>query len=151
AVKKFADPFDKLLGAVEKKRQALVGGKMDAQTYQVGDAAQAVQETLEDWRINGKVRRLWAGDASLWTGRDEGEWLGWLHVIEGQLEQAEQFKMIAEDMRKAGFKYALLLGMGGSSLCPEVLKRTFGKSAGFPELFVLDSTVPAQVKAIESR
>jgi transaldolase/glucose-6-phosphate isomerase len=151
AVQKFADPFDKLLGAVEKKRQALIGGKMDAQTYQVGEAAKAVAETLEDWRINGKVRRLWAQDASLWTGKDEGNWLGWLHVVEAEEELTEQLQMIADDVRKAGFKYAVLLGMGGSSLCPEVLKRTFGKAPGVPEFFVLDSTVPGQIKAVEQK
>jgi transaldolase/glucose-6-phosphate isomerase len=150
AVQKFSDPFDKLLGAVEKKRQALEKG-MSQQTYEVGDAAAAVQAGLEDWRANGKVRKLWAGDASLWTGKDEGNWLSWLHIVEGQREVAAQFTQVAEDVKNAGFKHALLLGMGGSSLAPEVWKKTFGAIKGAPELLVLDSTVPAQVKAFEKK
>jgi transaldolase / glucose-6-phosphate isomerase len=151
AVKKFCDPFDKLLGTIEKKRQALQGGKLARMSYAVGDAEKAVKATIEDWRAGGKVRRLWAKDASLWTGKDEGEWLGWLYIVDGQRDHPEELKKIAQDAKDSGFKHALLLGMGGSSLCPEVLKKTFGKIDGAPELFVLDSTVPAQVKAFESK
>jgi transaldolase/glucose-6-phosphate isomerase len=150
AVKKFSDPFDKLLGSVEKKRQALQRG-MAQQTYKVGEYTDAVTKGLEDWRVNGKVRRLWAGDASLWTGHDEGRWLGWLHVVEGQIFDGEHLTQVAEDVKAAGFTHALLLGMGGSSLAPEVWKKTFGKVAGFPELHVLDSTVPGQVRAFEKK
>src|SRR5579871_1403186 len=81
---------------------------------------------------NGKVRRLWAGDASLWTGEDEGKWTGWLHIAEQQLAQLETFERLAAEIKREKFKHALLLGMGGSSLCPEVLRMTFGKIAGFP-------------------
>jgi transaldolase/glucose-6-phosphate isomerase len=151
AVQKFADPFDKLLGAIEKKRQGLLGGALATQTHNVGEAVADVQKNLEDWRMNGKVRRLWAGDTALWSGTDEDQWLGWLNVVQEQREQGEEFRQFADDVRQGGFKHALLLGMGGSSLGPEVLKRTFGSVAGFPELLVLDSTVPAQVKSFEER
>jgi len=115
------------------------------------DLANAVAASLEDWRKNNKVTRLWQKDASLWTRSDESNWLGWLHIVEQQLKHAGAFKRIAEDVRKARFKHALLLGMGGSSLCPEVLRMTFGKIKGFPELHVLDSTDPVQIKAIEDK
>jgi transaldolase/glucose-6-phosphate isomerase len=150
AVKKFSDPFDKLLASVEKKRQALQRG-MASQTYAIGEYASAVDKTLEDWRVNGKVRRLWAGDTSLWSGQDEKDWLGWLHIVDGQREHDEHFPQIVEDVKATGFTHALLLGMGGSSLAPEVWKKTFGKIPGFPELLVLDSTVPAQVRAFEKK
>ena len=151
-VKLFADAFDKLLGAVSKKRQALRDGGAERQTAKLPAAIAAeVKATLEDWRINGKVRRLWAGDPSLWTGEDEGKWLGWLGITEMQLDCAVIFQGVAADIQKAGFTHALLLGMGGSSLCPEVLKMTFGKIPGFPELHVLDSTDPAQVLAFEKK
>src|SRR5580692_4082700 len=101
--------------------------------------------------MTGKVRRLWAHDAKLWTGSDESNWLGWLGITEDQLAHKQHLEEVAKDVKAAGFKYALLLGMGGSSLCPEVLKMTFGKIDGFPEMHVLDSTDPAQVKAIESK
>jgi len=101
-----------------------------------------------DWR-NGKIDRLWARDASLWTNTDEAKWLGWLDIVERQQKDLGAFRALAEDIRKAGFKYALLLGMGGSSLCPEVLAETFGKQDGFPRLSIVDSTDPAQVRAAE--
>jgi transaldolase/glucose-6-phosphate isomerase len=110
-----------------------------------------VQAALEDWRLNGKVRRLWARDATLWTGSDEASWLGWLGITDDQLAHLEHLREIAKDVQEAGFSHALLLGMGGSSLGPEVLKMTFGKQPGFPELHVLDSTDPAQVKAFEGK
>ena len=111
----------------------------------------AVKASLDDWKNNQKVQRLWKGDASLWTGTDENKWLGWLTIVDEQLAQIDALKSIAADIKKAKFKHALLLGMGGSSLCPEVLRLTFGKIKGFPELHVLDSTDPAQIKAIEKK
>src|ERR1700719_149938 len=110
-----------------------------------------VKASLEDWKQNDKVRRLWQRDAAVWTGSDESQWLGWLDIVATQLAQIEQFKKVAADVKKAKCKHAWLLGMGGSSLCPEVLHMTFGKIKGFPALHVLDSTDPAQIKAIEEQ
>jgi transaldolase/glucose-6-phosphate isomerase len=110
-----------------------------------------VKAAVAEFESGGKVRRLWQGDAALWTGEDEAKWLGWLDIVENQLTHPEVFEKLAEDIKSAGFKHALLLGMGGSSLCPEVLKMTFGKMACFPEMFVLDSTDPAQVKTFEKK
>jgi transaldolase / glucose-6-phosphate isomerase len=112
---------------------------------------QAVDEAIKDWQANHTMARLWRGDSSFWTGDDEDKWLGWLHVVEDQLAHVQQLADAAADAVKAGFTHALLLGMGGSSLCPEVLKITFGKQAGYPELHVLDSTDPAQIKSVESQ
>jgi transaldolase / glucose-6-phosphate isomerase len=123
---------------------------VNRQTYTLPEKlATDVNASLQDWKKNGKVKRLWQKDASLWTGTDEDKWLGWLDITEQQLEDIDKLKEIAADIKKAGFKNALLLGMGGSSLCPEVLRMTFGKAAGFPDLHVLDSTDPAQIKSIE--
>lgn len=141
----------KLLGAVERKRQSLLGGGLARQTHILGDAEREVQDTLSDWRVNGKVRRLWRGDTTLWSGAEEDRWLGWLHVVSGQIDHPEHIRSIVEDVKAAGFRHALLLGMGGSSLCPEVMRRTFGVVDGLPELLVLDSTVPAQVQAFAKR
>ena len=125
---------------------------VNKQTYSLPeDLANAVAASLEDWRRNNKVARLWKKDASLWTRSDESNWLGWLHIVEQQLTHVDAFQRIAEDVKKSRFKHALLLGMGGSSLCPEVLRMTFGKIKGFPELHVLDSTDPVQIKAIEAK
>jgi transaldolase / glucose-6-phosphate isomerase len=113
--------------------------------------ASAVTAALNDWKSNNKVARLWAKDASVWTGSDEGNWLGWLSVTEEQLANVSAFKELAAEVKKRKFKHVVLLGMGGSSLCPEVLRITFGKIKGFPEMHVLDSTDPAQIKALEKK
>jgi transaldolase / glucose-6-phosphate isomerase len=112
---------------------------------------QAVQSALKDWQTNNKMARLWRGDPSLWTGDDEDKWVGWLPIVEDQLAHLKQLNDAAADAPKAGFMHALLLGMGGSSLCPEVLKITYGRQPGHPELHVLDSTDPAQIKSIENQ
>ena len=111
--------------------------------------ASSVKSTIADWQSKGKVKKLWDRDASLWTGDDESKWLGWLDVVDEQKAQHEQLDKLAKEVRARGFEHILLLGMGGSSLCPEVLRMTFGRIPHFPTLHVLDSTDPAQVKAFE--
>jgi transaldolase/glucose-6-phosphate isomerase len=125
---------------------------VNRQTYTLPDKLESdVNASLQDWKKGGKAKRLWLKDASLWTGADEGKWLGWLDITERQIESVDALTEIAADIKKAAFKDALLLGMGGSSLCPEVLRLTFGKASGHPDLHVLDSTDPAQIKSIEER
>jgi transaldolase / glucose-6-phosphate isomerase len=151
-VKLFVEAFEKLLGAVDRKCILAIPTEVNRQTYQLpGNLLAAVNLSLEDWRLRGRVRRLWARDASLWTGADESSWLGWLGITEDQLAHQDQLREIAMEARTAGFTHALLLGMGGSSLCPDVMNRTFGKFQGHPEFFVLDSTDPAQVRSFEKK
>lgn len=119
-------------------------------TYTLGKGLQSEFDgALRDWLVNDKVRRLWARDSTLWSGSDEAKWLGWLDITERQLARLDVFDDFAADVRDGGFTHVLLLGMGGSSLCPEVLSETFGQQEGSPRLHVLDSTDPAQVKAFE--
>ena len=99
----------------------------------------------------GQGSKAWARDASLWTGTDEGQWLGWLGITKGQLAHIDGLKTISKQVKAGGFSHVMLLGMGGSSLGPEVMAKTFGKIAGYPELHVLDSTDPAQVKAFREQ
>jgi transaldolase / glucose-6-phosphate isomerase len=113
--------------------------------------AEGVKSSLADWKTNNKVARLWQKDPSLWTGTDEGKWLGWLTIVDEQLKEVANLKKLAAEIKKAKFRHAVLLGMGGSSLCVEVLRLTFGKFGGYPELHVLDSTDPAQIKAVEKK
>ena len=111
--------------------------------------AAAVKATVADWQSGGKIGRLWQRDATLWTGSDESNWLGWLDIVDEQVAQQDQLQKVAKEVQQRGFQHVLLLGMGGSSLCPEVLRMTFGRFTHFPTLHVLDSTDPAQVKAFE--
>jgi transaldolase/glucose-6-phosphate isomerase len=108
----------------------------------VGDAAAA-------WDAAGNTARLWAGDATLWTGSDEARWLGWLSAPAAAAKALPSLDAFAAEIRADGFSDVLLLGMGGSSLCPEVLAESFGPQPGSPRLHVLDSTDPVQVAALE--
>ncbi|PYN96000.1 MAG: hypothetical protein DMD91_23140 [Candidatus Rokuibacteriota bacterium] len=150
AVKLFADAFVKLIAAVSKRFAA--PALVKRQTFTLpADLDATVRSTMRDWQTGGKVRRLWARDATLWTGTDEAEWLGWMGITDDQIASIDHLHKIQAEVKSGGYSHALLLGMGGSSLCPEVLKMTFGTIAGFPELHVLDSTDPAQIKALETK
>ncbi|HKS85706.1 MAG TPA: bifunctional transaldolase/phosoglucose isomerase [Pseudolabrys sp.] len=150
-VQQFADAFDKLLGALAGKRAQLLGAKLNSQQIKLpDDLNKAVDATLKDWQRSGNVRRLWAGDARLWTGSDEDHWIGWLDIVASQRKRLGSLKEIADDVHGEGFMHAVLLGMGGSSLGPEVLGKTFGHQRGYPELIVLDSTDPEQICAVEA-
>jgi len=109
-----------------------------------------VDARLEAWAADGGTRRLFAGDASLWTNDDEASWIGWLPIVDQQLADLAPLLDIQRAVRAEPFTHAALLGMGGSSLCPEVWTRTFGTIAGSPALHVLDSTDPAQIRTLES-
>ena len=111
----------------------------------------AVEAASADWQANSKVARFWKKDSTLWTQDGEEKWLGWIDIVERQQRDLAAFAELAAEVRSAGFKSALLLGMGGSSLCPEVLAETFGPQSGFPALYIVDSTDPAQVKAVRDK
>ena len=111
----------------------------------------AVENGAADWTTNHKVDRFWKKDPSLWTRDGEEKWLGWIDIVEREQKDLSAFAALAADVKTARFKSVLLLGMGGSSLCPEVLAVTFGPQAGFPVLHIVDSTDPSQVKAARDK
>jgi transaldolase/glucose-6-phosphate isomerase len=151
AIRLFAEPFDKLLNSLDKKCKAVNWTRLNAQEIHLSAAhRQLVDAELDDWKLNSKVRRLWRRDASLWTRRDESQWLGWLGLVEEQRANLPQLMSAAADIRQH-FKHVVVLGMGGSSLCPEVLRITFGILPEAPILHVLDSTDPAQIAELEAQ
>jgi transaldolase/glucose-6-phosphate isomerase len=153
-VRLFADAFDTLLAAVEKntKRSGTPTPQVNRQSASLpADLDAAVKKNLNDWRATGKVRRLWHQDATLWTNEDEAKWLGWLGITDDQIANIAKLKALADEVRSGGFSEILLLGMGGSSLCPEVLALTFAQTPGFPRLHILDSTDPAQIRSVEKK
>jgi glucose-6-phosphate isomerase len=111
----------------------------------------ACDTAAADWNTNGKIERFWKKDPGLWTQKGEENWLGWTNIVERQQKDAQAFGQLAGDVKAAGFESVLLLGMGGSSLCPEVLSVTFGRQPGFPALHIVDSTDPAQIKSIRDK
>jgi transaldolase / glucose-6-phosphate isomerase len=151
-VKLFADAFDQLLTAVEKNSPRPATPKVNSETAKLpGDLDAEVKKNINDWRASGKVRRLWQKDASLWTNEDECRWLGWLGETDTQLANESKLKEFAAEVKAAGFTDILLLGMGGSSLCPEVLSLTYPEAPGFPRLHILDSTDPAEIRDVEKK
>ena len=147
----FGKAFDSLLAAVDRGRRSEITSVLDRQSYTLPQhLAGRISEVVADWQRSGKVRRLWARDATLWTGADENRWLGWLDVTDDQLAHIGPLKETAREIADSGVLHAVLLGMGGSSLGAEVIRQTFGTIKGFPELHVLDSTDPAQIAAAEA-
>ena len=111
---------------------------------------QSLDQAIDDWQAGDKVARLWARDASLWTGSDEADWLDWLTITRELRGSVDALDEALAFVREGGFRHAVLLGMGGSSLGPEVLQLTFGTQAGHPEWLIVDSTDPAQIRAVEA-
>ena len=150
-VQQFTDSFDKLFGAIARRRRTLHEG--DRARFAIGlgspELKTAFDEEIEVWRKEGRIRRLWAGDKILWTGIDEDKWLGWLNIVPEELADLDRLQSFADEIRKRGLTDLVLLGMGGSSLGPEVLAETFGPQSGWPRFHMLDSTDPAQIRAIE--
>lgn len=154
AVKAFVDPFEKLLKAIEEKRSVVVTSIVDRQSISPGEYTGAIQQTIKMMDEQQYVQRLWRKDASLWK-KDAAHQkiiqnaLGWLNVADTLLGKVGELKDFAERVWNDGYESVMLLGMGGSSLCPEVFRRTFQKIPGYPKLLVLDSTDPATVKSME--
>lgn len=113
--------------------------------------ATQVDAALAEWDQKRRSEKLWAKDASLWTGQDEGRWMGWLDLPSATRKLLPELQTFAQAVKVGGYAHVLLMGMGGSSLAPEVLSQTFGRQGGFPELLVLDSTDPQQIRSFEKR
>jgi transaldolase/glucose-6-phosphate isomerase len=148
-VQQFAKAADKLYGALAEKRQKLLNGSQLAQQISLDAAtSKMVQDELDVWTAQGNVRRLWAKDASLWTGADEAKWLGWLDIAARELADITGLKNFAAIVEQQKLSDVVLLGMGGSSLGADVLGLTFGSKEGWPALHVLDSTDPDQIRTV---
>ena len=147
-VKVFADAADTLYAAVAGKRAKFLGDRLAKLDASLPDALQkAFDARLQQATADAWSRRLWAGDAKLWTGSDEGKWLGWLPAARGEQVDEAALKALADEARS--YPDVVLLGMGGSSLGPEVIGRIL--SAGSPRLHVLDTTDPGQIATVEGQ
>ena len=120
-------------------------------SYSLGCFNKSIQKTLALWNRENWREKFWRGDPSLWSGVDEDHWVGWLNAVETQFGLCDDLTQIASEIRRAGFEDLLILGMGGSSLCSEILGKIFGRVKDYPNLHVLDSTVPAQIIRIAGK
>ncbi len=122
-----------------------------AAAMSLGDAESAAERRLARWTNENFGRRMWAKDYTLWAQKPDEitNRLGWLTLPEVMLKHGEELGQFVEEVRREGIHHVVLLGMGGSSLAPDVFQSTFGSARGYPELKVLDSTHPAAVRAVE--
>jgi transaldolase/glucose-6-phosphate isomerase len=122
------------------------GSMLNNFRYELPDELQQQLDAMtSEWNDDNKAARIWQKDASVWISEDEAKWLGWLGIVRSELGNVEKYRDFFVDI--AAFEQVLLMGMGGSSLCPEVLSMTFNR----PQFHILDSTDPAQIKAVEER
>jgi transaldolase/glucose-6-phosphate isomerase len=154
-VQKFIDPFDKLMKILAGKREQLLAEKRGLQRVIPGASKAELASALNSLNSKQFVRRLASKDAYLWTS-DPGvatsirDRLGWVDCPDKFKGSLEEIKNFATKVQAAEFKHVVLAGMGGSSLCPEVCRQTFGPLPGWPELIVLDNTDPASVRKVKS-
>ena len=146
----FVGSFDTLVESIEAKRDALLSGINERVEASLGKYADAVSAAIKEAEKGDVMRRIWRKDAALWKTEDEHQKiiknsLGWLNVADQMIGVEDELVAFAERIRAHDFKHVVVCGMGGSSLAPEVLRRTFGVQEGYPELLVLDSTDPDAV------
>ena len=154
-VKSFEESFASLADTIEARRDAAMRGLGDRVTFHLGDLVGTVDAAAQRADKEKFVERVWKKDATLWKNDDAhkkiiANALGWLPVAEAMLANVAEIRDFANSVRNE-FKFIVVLGMGGSSLCSEVTRRVFGKKDGWPALEILDSTVPEAVRALESR
>jgi transaldolase/glucose-6-phosphate isomerase len=150
----FAASFDQLVAALEKKRQSMMGVEPPRLELHLGKLQGRVQRRLKGWQGQQFSSRLWQKDYTLWSSTlvpEITDRLGWLELPRSMEQQVNELRAFADKAKADGIRHVVLLGMGGSSLAPEVFQQTFGNAPGYPELRVLDSTHPAAVKAVEAQ
>ena len=157
-VKAFADSFDKLLANIQEKQAQLTSLLTEAPPHPghnrlLGVESPEAASAMADLESRDVVNRIWHRDHTVWrSDPDEiSNRLGWLDVTDQMVEQMPNLMAFASEIRQEGYQHVVLLGMGGSSLGPEVLRQTFTPVTGYPELIVLDSTVPGQVANVTGR
>ncbi len=148
----FSDSFDSLLDTLEEKRHEIIHGKRTKQILELGRDQSRLGERLKSWKRANFTRRLWNKDPTLWFSEPVPEIkdrLGWLALPEIMHEKLEDLASFAHEVMEERIIHLVLLGMGGSSLAPEVFQKTFGYKKGYPGLFVLDSTHPEAIRSME--
>ena len=150
----FDQSYQHLLASLDEKRRTLLSGSVDRATWSLGPDAARVVQRLAIWQTERVGERFWKLDPTLWPAappRDVADRMGWLHLPEQMSEELGRLRTFADTVRAEGIRHVVVLGMGGSSLAPDVFGQLFGGRPGYPELHVLDSTHPAAVSALRGR
>lgn len=149
-LKGFVESFEKLMDNIEDKKARLMAQKHQHPGVSLGDYLPEVESALADLQRRQVISRIWSGDHTVWKPdpTEISNRLGWLTVSDTMYEQTTVLEALGREAREAGMRHAVVLGMGGSSLGPEVLRQSFGSTPGYPELLVLDSTVPDWVRSV---
>jgi transaldolase/glucose-6-phosphate isomerase len=151
-IEKFTNSFDKLLNSISHRRKVYFAEMLNTQVMVLPSMLQEkVDSTLIKWNLNRKMEMLWRGDSALWTGKSESEWMGWLNLVDDGILHLSLIQKFVEEIKNEGFTDILILGMGGSSLCPEVISGIFKPQINYPKLHILDSTDPEQIQEIEKK
>jgi len=152
-VRLFSDSFAALLGAIVYKQKLLESGGAERVVMALGSSQAAYDAALGQLATEDFLKRIWAHDATLWSSQADDadiikKSLGWLDIPQHMLEEVPGLRAFAKNAKES-FDAAVVAGMGGSSLAPDILADTFGRCDGFPKLMVLDSTCPAQIVELE--
>lgn len=150
----FAASYAQLLASLDARKKAILAGAIDPQVWNLGPAAKSVELRIQSWQDAHVGDRLWRGDPTLWPAAaapDVADRLGWLRLPETMRDALPALLKFAEEVRADGTRHVVVLGMGGSSLAPNVFRRIFGPREGYPELLVLDSTHPDAIREVQSR
>jgi transaldolase/glucose-6-phosphate isomerase len=154
-VRLFSDSFAALLGAIVYKQKLLASGGAQRVVFALGESQKAYDAALDQLASADFLKRIWAHDATLWSNDPDAiaiikKSLGWLDIQQHMLEEVPGLKSMAKDAAES-LGFAVVCGMGGSSLAPDILADTFGSYDDYPQLLVLDSTCPQQIKELEAR
>ncbi len=155
-VASFSKSFDSLEECINEKRESLLSGLAGRYGTSLGGLEPQVREGLRHVQSDQIVSRIWSKDGTVWkkepaVQKDITSWLGWLDVVSLMQGRADEIKSFAKEVVDAGYTSVVLLGMGGSSLAPEVIHRVLGAKEGYPRFYMLDSTDPGTVEAITRR
>jgi transaldolase / glucose-6-phosphate isomerase len=154
-VEKFVEPMDKLLEGIDEKREAIVTSRPPTIKASIPDDLEPrIAERVKRAMVEDVAHRIWKKDATLWGPADQAEVadrLGWLTIVDTMLEACDDLSAFAGEIRSEGFTDVVLLGMGGSSLAPEVIRQSFGEQDAWPSLHVLDSTDAGAIRAVQER
>ncbi len=153
-VKLFSDSFAALLGAIVYKQKLLASGGGERVHLSLGKSQPHYDGAIDQLSKADFLKRIWAHDATLWSTQPDAvaiikQSLGWLDIQQHMLDEVARLKSFADETKES-FESAVVCGMGGSSLAPDIIADTFGPNPPYPRLFVLDSTSPQQIKELES-